>query len=285
MVLINPPASALGREHVILWGRGRRDYHVADFPGPLSIKSVIKGEAEWRTAEARFLIDRESLLLLNRGRRYSITVEPGHGPVETLCVFFRDGYVEQACQPLERVLNLDPPKSAGFFERLHPRRGAVAALVARLHAGLGAGAGPGWLHDRVFDLAAAAAALYGSVESERARVPARKRSTREEVYRRLQRGRQVIEASPGAPVLLAEVAREACLSEFHFHRLFRQVFGETPHEYGVRLRLRNAARLLSETSLPVTQVCLETGFQSPSSFSLLFRKRFGVAPREIRKNR
>jgi AraC-like DNA-binding protein len=285
MVLINPRTPPTGREHVILWGRGRRSYHVADFPGPLSLKSVVRGEAEWRTAEGRFVLDRGSLLLLNRGQRYSITVEPGRGEAETFCVFFRDGYLEQAWQPAEDGLEDRSPSGDGFFERLHPRKGAVAGFLSQLHVGVRAGAGSGWLEDRMFDLATETAALYGSIELERRSVPALKRSTREEIYRRLQRGRQAIESGSDAPVRLAEAARAACLSEFHFQRLFKQVFTETPHEYGVRLRLERAARLLSETGLPVTQVCLETGFQSPASFSLLFRRRFGVAPREIRKNR
>jgi AraC-like DNA-binding protein len=285
MVLINPPAAPMGQEHVILWGRGRREYYVADFPGPLSVKSVVRGEAEWRTSEGRFLVDRESILILNRGQRYSITVEPGRGDVETFCVFFRDGFVERAWQPIEHALEHRSTGGEGFFERLHPKQGVVSELLSRTHAGMRGGAEAGWIEDRVFDLAGALSGLHGSVESERRQVPALKRSTREEIYRRLHRGRQAIESRTDAPIRLGEAAREACLSEFHFQRLFKQVFRESPHEYSLRLRLQRAARLLTETRLPVTDICLETGFRSPASFSLLFRKRFGAAPREIRKNR
>ena len=285
MTHVNGPPAAMGSEHVILWGRGRAQYHVANFPGPLSIKSVVTGEARWRTADASFEVDRGSLLVLNRGQNYTITIEPGRGAVETLCVFFRDGYVEQGLRRIETAL--DNPFEAcgsGFFERLHRKDGPVAAALSRLRHGLLQRAGMGWIEDRIHEAASALTALQGSVEVERRRVPALKVSTREEIYRRLQRGRQTIEGRPGEAVSLDEAARQACLSAFHFQRLFKETFRETPHEFGRRLRLERAARLLQETRMPVTEICLETGFQSLGSFCALFRRRYGDSPRAIRKN-
>ena len=275
----------MGREHVILWGRGRSHYHVANFPGPLSIKSVVTGDARWRTPDASFEVDRSSVLVLNRGQNYSIAIEPGRGTVETLCVFFRDGYVEQASRRIETALD-DPSgaASAGFFERLHRKDGAIAAALSHLRRGLLQHAGAGWIEDRIHEAAAALAGLQRSVEIERRRVPALKASTRDEIYRRLQRGRQAIEGRLDGTVPLEEAARQACLSPFHFQRLFKEAFGETPHEFGLRLRLDRAARLLQETRLPVTEICLESGFQSLGSFSTLFRRRYGSSPRTIRKN-
>jgi AraC-like DNA-binding protein len=118
-----------------------------------------------------------------------------------------------------------------------------------------------------------------------ARLPAARSSTRAELFRRVHAGRRIIDATLDQPLKLAEVARAACLSPFHFQRTFRAVFQETPHEYAVRRRLEKAARLLRETDEPVTEVCLTTGFQSLGSFSALFRARFGRSPREFRKIR
>ncbi len=86
---------------------------------------------------------------------------------------------------------------------------------------------------------------------------------------------------------LAEVASEACLSPYHFHRLFCEVFRETPNQYLQRKRLANAQRLLERGDQSVTDICLEVGFESISSFSGLFRRSFGCSPREyrLRKNR
>ena len=84
-------------------------------------------------------------------------------------------------------------------------------------------------------------------------------------------------------ISLAEVARAACLSPYHFHRLFRATFRTTPHEYLTRERLERARHLLANEDLPVTEVSLRAGFEALGSFSTMFRRRFGVSPREFRR--
>lgn len=84
------------------------------------------------------------------------------------------------------------------------------------------------------------------------------------------------------PVALAGIARAAYLSPFHFHRAFTAAFGETPHAYRTRRRLETAARLLAEADQLIIDICLQTGFESPSSFATLFRRRFAASPRTFR---
>src|SRR5215467_8043374 len=109
-------------------------------------------------------------------------------------------------------------------------------------------------------------------------MPAARPGTREELYRRLSRARDYMLARMDQPVLLDDMARVACLSPNHFIRTFRNAFGQSPHQYLVSRRLERAAMLLARTSRPVTDVCYSVGFESPGSFSWLFRKRYGVAP-------
>jgi len=59
----------------------------------------------------------------------------------------------------------------------------------------------------------------------------------------------------------------------------------TPHRYLTRLRLERAARLLSGTDREVTEICAAVGFESPGSFSRLFRRELGRPPSEFRKIR
>ena len=83
-------------------------------------------------------------------------------------------------------------------------------------------------------------------------------------------------------VTLEDLARVSCLSPNHLLRTFRQAFGRTPHQFLVERRLEEAKRLLRDKEIPVTEVCLKVGFESPGSFSVLFRKRFGASPSEWR---
>jgi AraC-like DNA-binding protein len=102
----------------------------------------------------------------------------------------------------------------------------------------------------------------------------------DDTFRRLCRGRDLLAAEYHSRVLLQQAAREACLSEFHFHRLFRATFGETPHDFLTRLRMDRARQMLaSERS--VTEVCFEIGYGSLGSFSSKFRAQFGRSPTEF----
>jgi AraC-like DNA-binding protein len=92
-----------------------------------------------------------------------------------------------------------------------------------------------------------------------------------------------LEANLAGQVRLEDVARQAGSSPFHFLRVFRKAIGVTPHQYLLRLRLREAARLLAEGSMPVTQVALEVGFQDLSNFVRTFKRAAGVPPARFSK--
>jgi AraC-like DNA-binding protein len=84
---------------------------------------------------------------------------------------------------------------------------------------------------------------------------------------------------------VAAAARVATLSPFHFQRMFKLAFGQTPMQFLQQTRLEAARRLLAHTGDGITAICFAVGFESPGSFSWLFRKRFGVSPRAFRENR
>jgi AraC-like DNA-binding protein len=76
---------------------------------------------------------------------------------------------------------------------------------------------------------------------------------------------------------IAQIARRAGMSQFHFIRVFAATFGVTPHRYRMGVRLERARHLLAGGE-PVTQVCMELGFSSLGSFSSLFTRSLGEAP-------
>jgi len=82
---------------------------------------------------------------------------------------------------------------------------------------------------------------------------------------------------------LDDLGLEAGLSPWHLLRAFRAAFGETPHDFLTRVRLARAKELLTISSRPVTEICLDVGFSSLASFSTLFRRHVGLAPAEFRR--
>jgi len=105
----------------------------------------------------------------------------------------------------------------------------------------------------------------------------------DELFRRLCRSRDWLAAHIDGPVHLADAARQAYLSPYHYHRLFAHTFGETPHEFLTRQRIDRAKRLLARDHLDVTEVCLAVGYESLGSFSTRFRTLVGYSPSAYRR--
>ena len=84
-------------------------------------------------------------------------------------------------------------------------------------------------------------------------------------------------------VTLENAAKEACLSPFHFNRVFTQVFGETPHEFVTKMRVEEAKKMLLAGDRSVTEICFEVGYESLGSFSARFRSLTGLSPKEFRR--
>ena len=102
-----------------------------------------------------------------------------------------------------------------------------------------------------------------------------------DIYDRIVAAKVYIDENYHEPIDLDIISQQAFLSRFHFHRIFRQVYSRTPHQYLTRKRLDKAKVLLAENK-PVTEVCNEVGFESIGSFSVLFKKEIGFAPQYYR---
>lgn len=100
---------------------------------------------------------------------------------------------------------------------------------------------------------------------------------------RLERARDFMASGIESPLSLREVADEAFLSQFHFHRLFSSRYGETPHEFLTRRRIDLAKRLLAEGELSITEICFAVGYESLGTFSEKFKRLTGLPPMEYRR--
>lgn len=96
------------------------------------------------------------------------------------------------------------------------------------------------------------------------------------LYRRVVRAKLYID-DHYADVDLDNIADEACFSKFHFIRLFKTIYGLTPHQYLTSVRIHHA-KLLLAGGATVARACFTVGFDSISSFTGLFRRRVGDTP-------
>jgi AraC-like DNA-binding protein len=105
----------------------------------------------------------------------------------------------------------------------------------------------------------------------------------QDVLIRLCQARDLLRQTDEENVSIRFVAREVGMSPYHFIRLFKAVFGETPKQCQLQARLDRAKDLLMLTDSSVTDVCMEAGFSSLGTFTYVFTRRVGIPPTTYRK--
>lgn len=115
-------------------------------------------------------------------------------------------------------------------------------------------------------------------------VPSEKIQANSEYTQRINRVIDYLRGNLDRQMKLEELARVACFSEFHFHRIFGAVSGETLNSFTNRLRLEKAARLLRYTDRSLTDIALACGFSSSATFSRAFRSGYDTSPTQFRKS-
>jgi AraC family transcriptional regulator len=102
--------------------------------------------------------------------------------------------------------------------------------------------------------------------------------------RRLRRVLDYVEAHLETEIALDDLARVAGASPYRFGQAFRRSVGATPYAYVLDQRVERAKRLLRETAEPVSEIAWACGFNSPTQFSTIFKRRTGVSPRRFRQD-
>lgn len=140
------------------------------------------------------------------------------------------------------------------------------------------------MDDFFFSIAEVAALDCADMFSSFRSIKAVKYSTKRELLRRVQHGKMFIEEHFRQSIDIATIARESCLSEFHFYRLFRTAYGCSPHQYIIQLRISYAKQQLSNSTYPISDIALRSGFSSIHSFSKSFREQTGFSPTQWRNS-
>jgi len=279
-----------GRASFILHERAPRFY--GEGTDSLSIKSFYGGEALYDVGCGKYRVGENNYLILNRGQHYSINID-SETPVESFCIFFEDGMAEDVhyslYTPSDKLLdNSEPPRisTIHFFEKTYPHDHRLSPALFNFKTGiLHYKTDSLWIREQLGILVERMLAVHHGARLEISSLSAIRAATREELYRRLHRAKDFILASFEQPISVDEMARAACLSTNHFIRTFRQLFGQTPHQFLTAKRLEYSEKLLRQTELPVTEICLMSGFESLGSFSSLFRNKKGISPDKYRRQK
>jgi AraC family transcriptional regulator len=248
----------------------------------ICIAIVMAGSFQYRAGTGNALMTPGSLLLGGDGEFFECRHEHGAGD---RCVSFH--FTPDYFRRIAADVGARGMTSAFRSLRVPPLR-VLAPITAQASAGL-AKAVASQPHDVAapsrnavaaweelgVKLAAQTVRLVAGLSVDSGAVPSG-------AMRRVTRVVRMVEREPDAGWPLQRLAGAADLSSYHFLRTFERVTGVTPHQYLLRLRLREAASRLARDGDKVIDVSLECGFGDVSNFNRAFRAEFGVSPRVFR---
>lgn len=302
----NQPLGEIGFPSVII-NTTTSECFRPDVKGPLSLFLNLRGTSLCTVDRDTRVIEEGSYFISNRSQSYTLQIEKStlaqarsaHKPVETFNIHFGEYFAESVLNalvtPADRILDNggegrhDP---VSFIPQLYRRSSEFDELIRQIRVfykehGFSKLPFEEQLSSLLVYLLQQQRQVMGIVE----KLPPVNRSTRIELYKRLSYSIDLIHSSVGKSsgnnieekLDLENLSATACLSKYHYLRLFKTAFGLTPHQYIQDLRMEKARDLLVHTVLPVADLAESLGFVNSQSFSRLFFQRMGIYPSRFRE--
>jgi AraC family transcriptional regulator len=222
-----------------------RRLELPSHPGSFSIKMVLDGEEDYLLGNRSIRIRPGDLLFLNAGQHYGSRIRK---PTCSMSLFFPDACVRDVrralCSDTADLLEMPGaadqhlPALPQFRFSVSPGTWASALRVANYLVAQSAEAAD----EGAISLLQSAWTELDGIAPPSALCDVRKKSIRDELLGRIVRAREYIDHTHGIDCRLDTLANIACLSRFHFLRVFREVIGESPVSYARRARLNVAAQ-------------------------------------------
>jgi AraC family transcriptional regulator len=245
---------------------------------PISLWTAVQGTGRLGGRDLRLELASDDVFVAEHGSRLTFQASGVQG-ASLLALFLPPEQVRRVARR-ELGLVLDDPL---VFPALHRHQPALALPLLRLaqaalrEGGNGAGVSAA-LDEIIVGLLKSQAPLEALVS----RCPGRSPRYRRQVLTRLLRARDHIDHVAGADCSLGRLAEVARMSPTHFLRLYRDVFGQTPHKDVVATRLAAARDLLLRSSLGVSEICRTLSFENRCAFARVFKQFYGVSPTAMR---
>jgi AraC-like DNA-binding protein len=277
-----------GKRNFVIDATGR-DLEYPPYQQRLSVKMAGSGRETYFVDGRELAVDDDSYLVLNDGVTYGSAIAK-RSAVNSFSVFFRPRLAEEVLAtlvtPADQLLSSPDalPPAVEFSQALRPHDQHVSPILRHIKEQIAAGTDDElWLEEQLGVLAKRLLEAHRADLRAVKNIQARKRSTRLEIFRRVTLATDFIHAHYKRPLGNEDLARIATMSPFHFIRAFRAVHGTTPYRFLQTKRARVAARLLSKTDLPVTEIAARVGFDDRASLFRCMRMVYGSSPRTIRQ--
>jgi AraC-like DNA-binding protein len=261
-------------------------YFCPEHTSPRGMLCTFNGIANYLINNRHYCIRDNYFFILNQNSSIEIDI-PSQKEVNPFFILFDSNIVkdihEAFSTPLPELLENVPNynfKSGEFVERLHHFNNEITDLVFEIKK---YGERENLVEEKIYELYAKLLQINSANYLEICNLNVVKKTTREELYHRLYNAKYFIDENYDRNLSLADIAEYAALNSFHLLRLFRQLFQLTPHQYVMATRLKRAEDLLMNSNKPIDEIVLSVGLESASSFSLLFKRKYGCSPKAFRK--
>ncbi len=253
-----------------------------------TVRAVLHGYQSYQSQGRRQLLHEGNLLILPEGEYYQSEIQEERN-VEAVIVAFQSTFIRQATYALQssdrQLIDapFDESDSPPFWGNAYARTAKINQLLKAFKIGiLREFQDELWYTEKYTGLWSALLDLHGLLRQQADHLCAKKASTREELLRRLQIGRDYLEAQLAQPLNLGQLSQEAQLSPYHFLRLFKAAYGQTPFQYLRQARMRRAVYLLEHSSLSIATVAEAVGYTDQSAFTRAFKAHTKQAPLALR---
>jgi AraC family transcriptional regulator len=284
------------RSFYAVWGKvsaviaaRETDVEYIPFNQRLSIKACWGGEELYCIDGRTISVDDDNYLIFNDRRTYSSAIRSVR-PVRSFSIFFRPGFAEEVLggmlTPQDRILDASGElqlRSVEFAEHLRPHDRLVTPVLKYIafHVEQGVDA-EAWYEEQLSFLLERMLSSHRLTTQAVQALSASRPGKRQELYRRLNWGRDFIHSNYQRSITIDDMARAACLSKYHFIRLFHGLTGVTPYRYLQQKRVAAAQRLLSTTQLTHVEIAEQVGFDHRSTMFRQIRRLTGRSGRQWR---
>jgi AraC-like DNA-binding protein len=259
-------------------------------PHSVVLRYLLKGGLRCRLHHFHFALEQDQYLLANPAQSFMLTSANLQADTQVLRVEIPVQAIEAGIEKADPGLNLGRETFLDRKRQISFCEGSYAGTDDNLGASL---------RNLAYQLSEPGLALSAEYHAQEIinhlltsqnrifahinRLTSAKLSTKKELYRRLLQARDYIHENLHTNLDLDTLSQVACLSKFHFIRLFKEVFEVTPRQYLISRRLERARKMLLNTSKSFHEICLEVGLKDSSSFGRLFKKNYGATPHIYRR--
>ncbi len=260
------------------------DVEVEPHVGAFSIKFVRSGAERYEFPSRSVSITPGEALVINAGKTYGSSVKT---PSESVALFYRNQQVTDTFHALsgrdQKLLDstcvsgvVDVPQSPMRFND-HVKFN-INQLIGALDD-----------QDSILAEEASHNILANVLRQSLKLAPptalrsVTKRSTRDELIARVYRAKNYIDDMKGSKCELDALAKLACLSKYHFLRVFREVVGEPPLAYARRKRLEVARHAL-RYGAATTEAARRAGYRDTQAFERAYLRTFNLSPHDRLQN-